>query len=76
MTEDTKFIEKHTDEKEVTPTTFLEFYEQLKKSVETLELDVVKSHKGVKKAKVSLRKQLRLMKTLCSDFVKFSLEKD
>jgi hypothetical protein len=76
MSEDTKFIEKHTDEKQTTPKTFSEYYEEIKKIVESIEKDIIKSDKGIKSAKVSVRKHLRLMKTTCSDFVKFSLGKD
>jgi uncharacterized lipoprotein len=51
-------------------------WEELKKLVESLELDVVKNISGNKSAGVRARKGLRLLKQKASDVVKTSLNSD
>lgn len=51
-------------------------WEELKKLVESLELDVVKNISGNKSAGVRARKGLRLLKQKASDVVKTSLNTD
>lgn len=51
-------------------------WEELKKLVESLELDVVKNIGGNKSAGVRARKGLRLLKQKVSDVVKTSLNSD
>jgi len=75
MSEDTKFVEKFTDEKEKKPVTFADHHEELKQLLHSIETDVLKADKGVKSAKVSIRKVLRLLKAKSAEFVKFSLGK-
>jgi len=53
-----------------------EQWEELKKLVESLELDVVKNISGNKSAGVRARKGLRLLKKRVSDVVKTSLNSD
>lgn len=53
-----------------------EQWEELKKLVESLELDVVKNISGNKSAGVRARKGLRLLKKKVSDVVKTSLNSD
>ena len=53
-----------------------EQWEELKKLVESLELDVVKNISGNKSAGVRARKGLRQLKKKASDVVKTSLNSD
>lgn len=75
MTEDTKFVEKHTDDKEVVPSTFSEYFDDFKSLLLSIESDVVKSDKENKNAQLRVRKTLRLLKAKAADFIKFSLKK-
>lgn len=52
--------------------TFADYYADLKLLLESAESDVIKSEKGNASAKVRLRKTLRLLRTKCGTFVKFS----
>jgi len=58
-----------------TPTDIKEFYDLLKLTVEAMESDALKCHKGNKAAGVRLRKSLRHLKGVTGDFVKFTLGK-
>lgn len=58
------------------PKTVQEHYQRLRLLVESMEADLLKNCKGNKAAGTRLRKSLRLLKTLSSDFVKFSVEAD
>jgi hypothetical protein len=69
MSEDHIVEEIH---KETSLETFEDYYADLKLLLESAESDVLKSAKGNASAKVRLRKTLRLLKTKCGTFVKFS----
>lgn len=75
MTEDTKFVEKHTDDKEVVPSTFREYFDEFKSLLMSIEADIVKSDKENKNAKLRVRKTLRLLKAKAAEFIKFSFKK-
>jgi len=54
----------------------VENFEELKKLVESLQIDVVKNASGNKSAGVRARKGLRELKKLASELVKTSLSSD
>jgi ribonuclease HI len=54
----------------------VEDFEELKKLVESLQIDVVKNASGNKSAGVRARKGLRELKKLASELVKTSLSSD
>jgi|TARA_Y100000385_G_C13007943_1_gene600325 hypothetical protein len=54
----------------------VENFEELKKLVESLQVDVVKNASGNKSAGVRARKGLRELKKLASELVKTSLTSD
>ena len=62
-------------EESVSPTSIKEYYDLLKLTIEAMESDALKSDKGNKAAGVRLRKSLRHLKGVTSDFVKFTLGK-
>lgn len=68
-------IEKEIESEEITLETPEDFFSVLKKTVESMESDVLKFSKGNKAASVRLRKSLRFLKKHSGDFVKFTLGK-
>lgn len=62
-------------EESVSPTSIKEYYDLLRLTIEAMESDALKSDKGNKAAGVRLRKSLRHLKGVTSDFVKFTLGK-
>jgi len=62
-------------EETVTPTDIKGFYDLLRLTVEAMETDALKTHKGNRAAGVRLRKSLRHLKGITGDFVKFTLGK-
>jgi hypothetical protein len=55
-------------------TTYEDHYQHLRAAVESLEADVLKAQGGNKSAAGRVRKTLRALKKLSSEFVKFSME--
>tara|TARA_B100001250_G_C19125733_1_gene497365 strand:+ start:253 stop:438 length:186 start_codon:yes stop_codon:yes gene_type:complete len=54
----------------------IDVYEELKKLVETLQIDIVKNAGGNKSAGVRARKGLREVKKIAAEIVKSSLSAD
>lgn len=55
---------------------FVEKWKQIKVMVEILELDVVKYSRGVRAAGLRVRKGMRELKSVMSEFVRMSVAED
>ncbi len=63
-------------EQNVVMTEFIEKWKEVKTMVEVLELDVVKYSRGTRVAGLRVRKGMRELKRVLSDFVRMSVSED
>jgi hypothetical protein len=69
-------MEKKMSEQNVVMTEFIEKWKEVKTMVEVLELDVVKYSRGTRVAGLRVRKGMRELKRVLSDFVRMSVSED